>query len=439
MQKNAKSSLKDVIVVGFAMFAIFFGAGNLIFPPYLGMVSGQEWFKGFLCFMIADAGLAIMTVIAMIRYDGTVWCMLRRLSKPAAAVLATVSMLCVGPLLCIPRTCATTFEMGVLPLFPECSPWLFGALFFGAVFILTVRPSAVIDIIGKFLTPALLLTLAVLFVKGIIHPIGTISTAAPAVNVAQEGLLAGYQTMDVFGALAITLVVVNTVKDKGYNEEKLRFSVISKSSIVAALGLFFVYCALSFLGATSSELELGAVNQAGLVVTITELLLQRFGVVLLAVIVLFACLTTAIGLTSSSAEFFSRLTKNKISYPVMVGIVCVVGLVISTVGISAMIELASPVLNIIYPVVLTQIILSFFNEKIANDNVYRGAAIGAFIVCVLDVIAGFGVELPFLQYLPLDSVKLSWILTATLGGVIGALIPTKGKNAAADNVAAQEA
>ena len=261
MQKNAKSSLKDVIVVGFAMFAIFFGAGNLIFPPYLGMVSGQEWFKGFLCFMIADAGLAVMTVLAMIRYDGTVWSMLRRLSKPAAAVMATVAMLCVGPLLCIPRTCATTFEMGVLPLFPECSPWLFGALFFGAVPILTVRPSAVIDIIGEFLTPALLLTLAVLFVKGVIHPIGTISTAAPAVNVAQEGLLAGYQTMDVFGALAITLVVVNTVKDKGYNEEKLRFSVISKSSIVAALGLFFVYCALSFLGATSSELELGAVNQ----------------------------------------------------------------------------------------------------------------------------------------------------------------------------------
>ena len=81
MQKNAKSSLKDVIVVGFAMFAIFFGAGNLIFPPYLGMVSGQEWFKGFLCFMIADAGLAVMTVLAMIRYDGTVWSMLRRLSK----------------------------------------------------------------------------------------------------------------------------------------------------------------------------------------------------------------------------------------------------------------------------------------------------------------------------------------------------------------------
>ena len=123
-----------------------------------------------------------------------------------------------------------------------------------------------------------------------------------------------------------------------------------------------MYCALSFLGATSSELELGAVNQAGLVVTITELLLQRFGVVLLAVIVLFACLTTAIGLTSSSAEFFSRLTKNKISYPVMVVIVCAVGLVISTVGISTMIDFASPILNIIYPIILTQIILSFFNE-----------------------------------------------------------------------------
>ena len=177
-------------------------------------------------------------------------------------------------------------------------------------------------------------------------------------------------------------------------------------------------------------------NQAGLVVTITELLLQRFGVVLLAVIVLFACLTTAIGLTSSSAEFFSRLTKNKISYPVMVGIVCAVGLVISTVGISTMIDFASHILNIIYPIILTQIILSFFNEKIANDNVYRGAAIGAFVMCTLDVIAGFGAGLPFLQYLPLDSVKLSWILPAMLGGVIGALIPMRGAKC---SLAAQKA
>lgn len=425
MRKGAKGSLKDIIVVGFAMFAIFFGAGNLIFPPYLGMISGEEWFKGFLCFMIADGGLAIMTVLAMIRYDGTIWCMLKRLSKPAAGLLATITMLCVGPLLCIPRTCATTFEMGVLPLFPEFSPWLFGVLFFGAVFVLTVRPNSVIDIIGKFLTPALLLTLGVLFAKGVISPIGGISTAAPAVNVAQEGLLAGYQTMDVFGALAITLVVVNTVKGKGYREEKALFGVVSKSSLVAVAGLFLVYCALSFLGATSSELDLGAVNQAGLVVTITELLLRRFGVVLLAVIVLFACLTTAIGLTSSSAEFFSRLVKNKVSYPVMVGIVCITGTVISTVGISVIIELASPLLNIIYPVVLTQIILSFFNEKIANDHVYRGAAVGAFIVCTLEVISGFGMEMPFLAYLPFVSVGLSWLLPAALGGVIGALIPMR--------------
>lgn len=431
MENPSKRSFRDVIVVGFAMFAIFFGAGNLIFPPYLGMVSGEEWFKGFICFIVADAGLAIITVLAMIRYDGTIWCVLKRLSKPAAAILAVISMLCVGPLLCIPRTCATTFELGVLPLIPACSSWVFGAIFFAAVFILTVKPSAVIDIIGKFLTPALLLTLAVLFVKGIVSPIGDITTAQEGAQVAKEGFHAGYQTMDVFGALAITLVVVNTVKGKGYTGAKSQFSMISKSSLVAVLGLFFVYCALTFLGATSSELQLGDINQAGLVVTITERLLSRFGVVLLAVIVLFACLTTAIGLVSSSAEFFSRITKNKISYPVMVGIICAVATIISNVGISTMIAIATPLLNTIYPIMLTQIVLSFFNEKIHNDYVFRGAALGALITCVLGVACDFGANIPIIENLPLASLDLEWILPAAICGLMGAVIPAKRRQRAA--------
>ena len=118
MNSEKKSSLGDVLVIGFAMFAMFFGAGNLIFPPYLGMVGGDQWFIGFLTFVIADGGLAVLTVLAMIRKDGSIWCVIDRIGDLPAKILASVAILTVGPMLCIPRTCATTFEMGILPLFP---------------------------------------------------------------------------------------------------------------------------------------------------------------------------------------------------------------------------------------------------------------------------------------------------------------------------------
>ena len=151
MHNEKKISLPDVFVIGFALFAMFFGAGNLIFPPYLGMVAGTQWFVGFLTFIIADGGLAILTVLAMIRKDGSVWSVVDRIGDVPAKVLTSVAILTVGPLLCVPRTCATTFEMGIMPLFPEFNSWVFSIIFFGIVYMLTIRPSAVVDIIGKYI------------------------------------------------------------------------------------------------------------------------------------------------------------------------------------------------------------------------------------------------------------------------------------------------
>ncbi|MEA4920852.1 MAG: branched-chain amino acid transport system II carrier protein [Clostridiaceae bacterium] len=422
---DKKVSMSDTVVVGFAMFAVFFGAGNLIFPPYLGMLSGKSWFLGFLCFVIADAGLAMMTVLAMIRGNGTIFSVVGRLGKKTSVLLATVSIICVGPLLCIPRTCATTYEMGMLPIVPGFNSWAFAFVFFALVFFLTIRPTAVVDVIGKFLTPALLLTLAILFIKGILSPIGEIAPVSADVNVAKEGFMAGYQTMDVLGALAITLVIVGDVAKKGYISKKSSFKVISYSSIIATIGLFLSYCGLAYLGATASTLDLGDINQAGLVVKVTELLLNKFGVVLLALIVLFACLTTAVGLVSSASEYFSDLSKGKISYGKLVTFMCLSGMVISNVGITAIINLATPILNVIYPVLLTQICLSFFNDKIKNDNVFKWSAMGALIVCIIGVAGDFGAPVSFVDKLPFASLGLEWILPAIAGGVIGAFIPSK--------------
>ncbi|MBR5390539.1 MAG: branched-chain amino acid transport system II carrier protein [Clostridia bacterium] len=423
--KQTSKAFSEAIVVGFAMFAVFFGAGNLIFPPYLGMQAGVHWFLGFLCFVIADAGLAIMSVMAMVKSSGSLDILLNPLGKKTAKLMSVILILCIGPLVAIPRTCATTFEMGILPLFPGFNPWIFGLIFFGIVALLTIRPTAVVDIIGKFLTPVLLVTLAVLCVKGITSPIDSIAPTRDGFNVAKEGFLAGYQTMDVLGAIPLTIVIMKSVSQKGHLTRKAQYGVMIPSSIVAFIGLFAVYGGLCYLGATTSLLELGDINQTGLVVTITELLLRRLGVVLLGLIVFFACLTTAVGLTSSSAEFFSEVFRGKISYKALVLIICGMGLAISNIGISTIIKLASPLLTVIYPVMLTQVVLSFFSDRIRNVNVFRGAVLGALVIAVLDTLADLGVAIPFIKQLPLAGVGFAWLLPAVIGGVIGCFLRSR--------------
>lgn len=425
MTEHKRSVFLDAVIVGFAMFATFFGAGNMIFPPFLGNLSGENWFIGFLCFITADAGLAIMTVLAMIRMDGDLWAVFRRLGRIPSRIVAVTTMVIVGPALCIPRTCATTFEMGVLPFLPSFSPWLFGAAFFGVVFLLIMHRTKVVDIIGKYVTPILLISLAALVIRGIVSPIGSISGGMEAIATAKEGFLAGYQTMDVLGALAFTLIVIRDVRVKGYNTHKSSMAIVIRASIVTFAGLFLVYGGLCYLGASSSSLDLGEFNQTSLLVTITRMLMGSFGMTLLALIVLFACLTTAIGLASSSGDFFYQLIKKKIPYKWIVGLTCIAGVIISNVGISTMISLATPLLNILYPLLLTQIILSFFSGKIRKDSVFQGAALGALTVCILGVAADFGAPTDFVYRLPLSSLGLYWILPAGIGAIIGAFLPEK--------------
>lgn len=425
MNDTKKVRLSDAVILGFAMFATFFGAGNMIFPPFLGNRSGDQWFLGFLCFILADAGLAVMTVFAMVRLNGSINTIFERLGKKVALTITTITMTIVGPALCIPRTGATTFEMGVLPFFPEFSPWIFGLVFFGIVYILIIGRSKVVDIIGKYMTPILLVSLAVLIIKGMITPVGQIMSYSTSITAANTGFLAGYQTMDVLGALAFTIIVLSDVRAKGYTTSKSAMAVVSRASIVTVTGLFLVYGGLCFLGATSSSLHMGHHNEAALLVEITGMILGNFGKALLGVIVFFACMTTAVGLASSSSDFFYQLFNEKVNYKLIVTVVCAVGYLLSNVGISVMIALATPMLNILYPLLLSQIILSFFNKHLKKDSIYKGAALGALIVCILQVAADYGAPTMFIYQLPLASLGLNWIIPSAVGGFLGALIPEK--------------
>ena len=271
----------------------------------------------------------------------------------------------------------------------------------------------------------LLIVLAVLVVIGIINPIGEIADVTLVDSIAKEGILAGYQTMDVLVSLAVTLMLVGNAARKGYNSKKERMGVISKASAVALLGLSLVYGGLTYLGATTSLLGLGVgMNQTALVVLITETLLGKVGIVLLSVIVFFACLTTAIGLVSAAADFFSELSNGRVKYGLLVALICIFAAVIANVGISMIIALASPVLNIIYPVLLTQTILSFFDDTIKNHNVNRCVAIGTIVMAIFGVLADMGAEaFLFVHSLPLAEYGFFWLVPAIVCGVIGAFIP----------------
>lgn len=424
VQQNGK--FKDVIVVGFALFAMFFGAGNLIFPPYLGIITGPEWLSAFIGFTFADAGLALLAVMATSKYNGDVVKMFSRAGGKLALILACADILCIGPFLAIPRTGATTYEMGITPLFGDkISIVLFVIIFFTLTYILTIRPSKVIDIVGSFLTPALLIALAVIIIKGVISPLGTAVEEPMIEGVVSEGIAQGYQTMDAFAAIALASVLIVSLNEKGYNTIGKKLKIVAKSGILACIGLALVYGGLCYLGSTVSTMYGIDVKQSQVIVKITEGLMGQTGKMVLAVCVALACLTTSIGLTSATGQFFSKISKNKFDYNKVVLAVCIFSACMASIGVGGIVKVASPVLSIVYPPSIVLIILAFFSEKIKNDNVYKFSVYVSLLISILTVLGDYGITVPVVRSLPLQEFGFNWVVPTVIAGAIGYFVPSK--------------
>lgn len=430
-----KNTNKDIIIVGFALFAMFFGAGNLIFPPFLGLISGESWMTGFSGFILADVGLALLAIAAAAKCGGDVNKILGRAGKSLSKVVGIAIMICLGPLLAIPRTAATTFEMGVQPIIGNTvSPVIFSIIFFAIVLLLTIRPSKVVDIIGKVLTPALLVALALLIIKGIITPLGQISPDTLVDNVFSNGVSQGYQTMDALGAVALSTIIIASLHNKGYESNSEKVSLTIKAGIVAGVALCFVYGGLTFLGATISQnfagQDISSISQASLIVGITEQLLGYPGKAILGIIVALACLTTAIGLTSATGQYFTKITNNKLKYEVVVVVVCVFSAIVSNFGVDTIIKFSAPILDMVYPVTILLVITTLFKDQIKNDNAIKGAAYVTLIISILGVVNslsktyGLPVHIPFLEVLPFAKIGFNWIVPAIVGGILGNFVKT---------------
>lgn len=429
--------VKDVFVVGFALFAMFFGAGNLIFPPYLGVVSGSKWWIAFLGFLFADAGLSLLVIISLTKFNGEMDALFNRVGKGFAAVMGSVIVICIGPLIAVPRTAATTYEVGILPTIgPGFNRIIFSIIFFAIVLALTIKPSKVVDIVGQFLTPVLLISLAILIIKGVVSPLGQMSDKVLIEGgLFSRGIKEGYQTLDSLGAFVFASIIIASLVDRGYKEEKIKIKATIMAGVITAVGMLLVYGGLAYLGATVSSNYGADIDSTALLVAITYRLMGNAGKILLAIMIALACLTTAIGVTSSCGLFFSRLSKNKFSYEKVVLTVCILSAIVSNFGVTQILKFALPILLVVYPGALTLVVLGLFNEKIKDDIVFRIAAATSLIFSFIVVVSGLlGNEtIPNLvAKLPLANLGFEWVVPVAISIVIGLMLSKKDSKSSSD-------
>lgn len=417
-----KNSTKHSLVIGFALFAMFFGAGNLIFPPFLGKAAGSAFLASIIGFLITGVGLPLTGIIACAKINGTYEKMANRVSEKFAVITSVALILVIGPLFAIPRTAATTFELGIHPLFPSVPQSIVVILYFVITLAFVLKPSSLIDNVGKILTPALLLMLAIIIFKGIIDPIGPIVNTSYK-NGFSKALIEGYQTMDVMASVVFAGIIISSVKAKGYKNANDIMKMTIKSALVAVTGLAFVYGGLMYIGTQTSTLFPTNIARTNLVTQVVKLDLGSIGSVVLSLCVALACLTTAIGLLASGADFFAKLSKNKVSYKAFAIILTVVSGLLATNNVDSIVALAGPVLQILYPIVIVLIVITLLGDKVKSNKVVAITTYTTLIISILDTINGIiPNSIGFIKYIPLASVGFSWFIPALLAFIISHIL-----------------
>lgn len=414
---------KEVLVLGFALFAMFFGAGNLIFPPSLGIAMGKDWFMAGVGFLLTGVGLPLLGVLAFTKV-GRLEDFSIKISSRFNTLYCTALVLVIGPLFAIPRTGSVTFEMGILPSFSNIDPFILSAVtsvvFFGITLVLVIRESKITDIIGKFLTPIILIILAAIAFLGITGDIGTVIEKSPPA-VFSKGFVEGYQTMDALASVLFGVVIIKGLEGKGIVNEKEQRYFLSGSALIAAIGLGFIYFSLMFLGSKVSGVVDRSFSTTSAALYLAEVTLGPAGKIAFGVCVAAACLTTSVGLVAISAEWFSRLTP--IPYKAWAIIISVFSGAMAIGGVDFIIKLSLPVLYILYPVTIILILLNIFGVN--HVLVYRVATYTTFVVITLFVIADTFAIMPLLNLMlkiPFAEDGFVWVIPCILGIIIASVI-----------------
>ncbi|WP_278452788.1 branched-chain amino acid transport system II carrier protein [Stutzerimonas kunmingensis] len=406
----------DLLALGFMTFALFLGAGNIIFPPSAGMASGEFIWQAALGFLLTGVGLPLLTVVALARVGGGMDRLTAPLGKVAGTVLAVAVYLAIGPLFATPRTAVVSFEMGIAPFSGNAGMPLFiyTLVFFAAMLFLVLNPGQLVNRIGKFITPVLLAALLVLGGAAIFAPAGEVGAVSESYRASPliKGFLEGYLTMDTLGALVFGIVIATAIRDRGVTEPTLvtRYSMIA--GVIAAVGLSLVYLALFYLGATSQGIAAGAENGVQILTTYVQHTFGTPGSLLLAVVITLACLTTAVGLTTACGEFFSALLP--VSYRTVVVVFALFSLLVANQGLTQLISVSVPVLVGLYPLAIVLVALSLLDRFwVSPSRVFVPVMAVTLIFGVVDGLAAAGfidwVPVLFTQ-LPLADQSMGWLV-----------------------------
>lgn len=423
-------STKQVIMVGFTLFAMFFGAGNLIFPPALGFSSGEYFWTAIIAFVLTGVGLPLLGVIVgSISKDGYRES-LKNIHPVFAVAFLVVIYLTIGPFFAIPRTATTAYEMSVVPFLSENTGlWLliFSLVYFIIVFLLSIKPGTLVNSIGQVLTPLLLIGILLLIVFAAVayfnNPINPTAESFEGTSAFTVGFTEGYLTMDAIAAIAFSVLVLNSIRQLGVTNRKDLLIGTIKSAFLAAILLGIIYISLGWL---ANRVDLGgaAVDDQNLGTFLLTFMSSEvfgvFGPILLGIIVFLACLTTGTGLIVSVSEYFNSLLP-KVPYKLWVVLFVLISFGLANQGLDQVIATSVPILSIIYPVAMTTVILLVLTYFVPSPRL--SLQIPVILVTILSILSvvhrNEWMAMDWLEALPLFNVSFEWIPFMIVGYIVG--------------------
>ena len=423
---------KELLMIGLMVFSIFFGAGNLIFPPIIGKQAGTSVFTTMFFFSITAIIFPILGIVAVAKSDG-----LRNLANrvdPIFSIIFTIAAyLAIGPALAMPRAGTLPFEIAISPYIPANVPkglilFIYTTVFFGVVYWLSLSPNKLLERISKITSPIFLVLILMLFVGTFLKPMGGYMPPEPlyAKNMGLQGFIDCYLTLDALAGLNYGLVVVYVIKQKNVLEESKIAKIVISTGIFAGILLFVVYMMLAHVGASSISKFPNTSNGAEILADVMKYLYGNFGAVLLACMFTVACLNIGVGLTTSLSQYFHSMVK-RVPYKVWATIWVIWSYMLANLGLNKIMEYSVPVLLAIYPASLVLIVLALLDKYIkGSSTVYRFAIYPTVVISIIHTLDKINIEIPLasslVKKLPLQSADLGWLSAAGICFVIGFII-----------------
>jgi len=378
-------------VIGVMLFALFFGAGNLIFPAALGQNAGSNVWMAIIGFLITGIGLPFLGILAM-GFSGSknLEELASRVHPLFGVIFTALLYLTIGPFFAAPRTGAVAYDIGISPFISEgygqVGLFVFTLLFFIVTLWFSLNPAKLVDRVGKILSPAIIILIFILLVMVVVKPLGSIEAPQPAYanGAFLKGFMEGYNTMDALASLVFGIIVINSIRSMGVTSTRGVLLASAKSGLIATIFLGIIYVGVAYLGATSID-AFGLFDTGGPVLgKASSYYFGTVGTVMLSVIILLACLTTSIGLMTACGEYFHTLIP-KVSYKMWVLFFSLVSFVIANFGLSNIINFSIPVLMLLYPLAVALMLLTFLSKLFNHSRIVYAAAISVtFMISVID-------------------------------------------------------